>query len=300
MGGHPVHPTLPLLARAGTDPSTRLLLVDGHNLLWGATFGFPAPIYSRDKTRLLTGLFAFFALLRVAIRDDVPGGAPEVIVVFDGEHGAAIRQQAHDGYKASRSGDEAALAPLRFLPDVKRGLDTCGIAWIELEHAEADDAIATLVQATPGSRQVIIMSRDQDYYQLVTNHVVVLNTRFRAGHKLVTPAEVYARHRVTPAQWADFRALSGDPADEIPGVQGIGAKTAADLLAGGLTLDDLPASGRLATGRGRTVAQQYDLALKWRNMIRLNTDLELPRLPTGAASPDLPRPADVVEQLGLW
>ncbi|MGH3884999.1 MAG: hypothetical protein ACRDSZ_00245 [Pseudonocardiaceae bacterium] len=54
-----------------------LLLVDGHNLLWSASFGFPAPIYSRDKTRLLTGLFAFFALLRVAIRDNVPDAAPE-------------------------------------------------------------------------------------------------------------------------------------------------------------------------------------------------------------------------------
>lgn len=56
----------------GTGGHVQLLLVDGHNLLWGATFGLPAPIYSRDKTRLLTGLFAFFALLRVTIRDDVP------------------------------------------------------------------------------------------------------------------------------------------------------------------------------------------------------------------------------------
>ncbi|MGH3631341.1 MAG: DUF6879 family protein [Sciscionella sp.] len=55
--------------------------------------GFPAPIYSRDKTRLLTGLFAFFALLRVAICDDVPHGPPEVLVVFDGEHGAAGRRR---------------------------------------------------------------------------------------------------------------------------------------------------------------------------------------------------------------
>src|SRR5918998_6039140 len=60
-----------------------------------------------------------------------------------------------------------------------------------------------------------------DYYQLVTDRVVVLNTRLRAGRKLVTPQEVYTRHQVTPAQWADFRALAGDAADEIPGVQGI-------------------------------------------------------------------------------
>ncbi|MGH3822026.1 MAG: 5'-3' exonuclease [Pseudonocardiaceae bacterium] len=293
-------PPLPMPTLNGTGGQVPLLLVDGHNLLWGATFGFPAPIYSRDKTRLLTGLFAFFALLRVAIRDDVPGAAPEVIVVFDGEYGAVSRQQTHDGYKASRPIDDQALAPLQFLPDVKRGLDHCGIAWIELEYAEADDVIATVVHATTAPRPVIIMSRDRDYYQLITDRVVVLNTRFRAGRKLVTPHEVYARHQVMPAQWADYRALAGDPADEIPGVRGIGAKTAAALLDGGLTLDDLPCSGRLATGRARAVAEQFELALKWRDMIRLNTGLELSRWPAGHASPPLPRPADVVEQLCLW
>lgn len=305
MGGLP-H-TQPMLPLPTPDPDTShgddpppLLLVDGHNLLWGATFGFPAPIYSRDKTRLLTGLFAFFALLRVAIRDDVPGGGPEVLVVFDGEHGGATRKETHEGYKASRPTDDAALAPLKFLADVKRGLDNRGIAWIEIDHAEADDVIATLVETTPPPRQVIVMSRDKDYYQLITDRTVVLNTKFRAGRRLVTPAEVYARHQVTPAQWADFRALAGDPADEIPGVPGIGAKTAAILLAGNLTLDHLPDSGRLRVGRARAVAQHFDLALKWRAMIRLNPALELPHWPSGNPSAPLPRPADVVEELGLW
>ncbi len=236
----------------------------------------------------------------MAIRDDVPGAGPEVIVVFDGEHGAAGRQQTHEGYKASRPTDDQARLPLTFLPDVKRGLDHCGIAWIELEYAEADDVIATVVHATAAPRPVIIMSLDKDYYQLITDRVVVLNTRFRAGRKLMTPDEVYRRHQVTPAQWADYRALVGDPADEIPGVRGIGAKTAATLLDGGLTLDELPSSGRLATGRAQAVAEQFEVALKWRDMIRLNTGLELSRWPTGDTSPPLPRPADVVEQLSLW
>jgi DNA polymerase-1 len=300
MGQGSIQPTLPVPTLGDTGGQVPLLLVDGHNLLWGATFGFPAPIYSRDKTRLLTGLFAFFALLRVAIREDLPGVGPEVIVVFDGEHGAVSRQQVHEGYKASRPADDQALLPLQFLPDVKRGLDHCGITWIELEYAEADDVIATVVHTTTAPRPVIIMSRDKDYYQLITNRVVVLNTRFRAGRKLVTPDEVYRRHQVTPAQWADYRALAGDLADEIPGVHGIGAKTAATLLDGGLTLDDLPSSGRLATGRAQAVAHQFELALKWRDMIRLNAGLDLSRWPTGETSPQLPRPADLVEQLGLW
>jgi len=275
-----------------------LLLVDGHNLLWGATFGFPAEIRSRDKTRLLTGLFGFFALLRVAIREDLPA-PPEVIVVFDGQYGATGRQQADPSYKAQRPAGDAALAPILFLPDVKRGLDACAITWTEISHAEADDLIAALV-ATSGRRRILIMSRDKDFYQLITGSVTVLNTKMRSGHRHIDPAAVYARHQVTPAQWPDYRALTGDPADNIPGVRGIGHKTAAALLAGGLTLDDLPASGRLDAGRGRTVRDQYALALKYRDMIRLDPRITLPAAPAGHASPPLPRPADIVEALGLW
>ncbi len=284
-----------------SNPVPPLLLVDGHNLLWGATFGFPAAVLSRDKTRNLTGLFAFFALLRVAVRDEVPAGPPEVIVVFDGQFGSAGRQAADAGYKAQRPADEAALAPIQFLPDVKQGLDTCRIAWVEIEHAEADDVIATLVAATPSPRPVLIMSRDQDYYQLVDDsRIRVLNTKNRAGNRLIDAAAVHRRYGVTPAQWPDFRALAGDPADNIPGVRGIGATTAANLLAGGLTLDELLDSGRLAGGRGRAVLDQWDNVLKWRDMIRLRTNLVLPRRPHGTASRGLPAPRDVVEQLGRW
>src|SRR5438445_8210773 len=94
-----------------------LLLVDGHNLLWRGAFGFPAPVRSRDKTRDLTAEFAFFALLGVAIRKEIPD-PPEVLVVFDGEHGASERQHADASYKANRVLDAAALKPLRAIPHV--------------------------------------------------------------------------------------------------------------------------------------------------------------------------------------
>ncbi|GIG57174.1 hypothetical protein Lfu02_15460 [Longispora fulva] len=298
-----LQPALPIPMPATNMPGgPPLLLVDGHHLLYGGTFGFPAAVYSADRTRLLTGTFAFFALLRVAINKEVPGGSPEVIVAFDGENGGASRKEEHPGYKASRPTDEASLLPLTFLPDVYRGLDAHGIARVELDHAEADDVIATLVHATPAPRQVIIMSGDRDYYQLITTdgRVRVLNPRFRDGQRLVDEAAVLERHGVTPAQWADFRALMGDPADEIPGVHGIGAKTAATLLAGGLTLEDLRDSGRLESGRARRVAEQFETALKWRDMIRLTVDMDLPIAPTGMASDPLPTPREVLERLELW
>lgn len=278
--------------------SCPLLLVDGHNLLWRATFGFPAPVYSRDKQRTLTGLFGFFALLRVAVRDnfEMP---PEIVVVFDGEFGSTDRRDTDAGYKAQRPEDDQALAPIRFLPDVKRGLDATGLAWIELERAEADDVIAALVRVA-ASRPVVIMSGDRDYYQLVNSHVTVLNTAMRQGHRHIGPEQVFSKYGVTPAQWADFRALAGDPADNIPGVPGIGAKTAAALLADGATLDTLPSTGRLATGRGRAVAAHLDLARKYRAMIALDREIAVPVAPTGAVTAELPSARHVLERIDAW
>ena len=101
--------------------------------------------------------------------------------------------------------------------------------------AEAGDVIATPAASCP-SRDVLISSMDQDYYQLLRDagpghgSVRVLNTARRAGSRLADPAEVRAKHGVDPAQFADYRALAGDQADNIPGVAGVGAKTAAALL----------------------------------------------------------------------
>lgn len=279
-----------------------LLLVDGHNLLWRAAFGFPAEIRSHDKSRDITAAFGFFALLRVAIREEMPT-ACEVIVVFDGEHGAAERQHADADYKATRVLDDGARKALEAIPVVQRGLDLYGITWIEIDTAEADDVIATLTAHTRRGhpqRHSWIFSTDRDYYQLLDHQVRVLNTAMHPGKRHIGPAEVEARYAVYPAQWPCFRALTGDPADNIPGVRGIGATTAARLLANGLTLEDLPGSGRLFGPKGRAIHQQWQRILAWRDLIRLRTDLALPRWPTDKPSPELPSPAEVVEKLELW
>lgn len=275
-----------------------LLLVDGHNLVFRATFGFPAPIYSRDKTRQLTGVFGFFALLRVALRDEVPT-PPEVLVVFDGQDGSAERKQADADYKGQRPTDAQALKPILALPDIKRGLDAYGIGWIEVDDAEADDVITTLVHLTP-TRTRLIMSADRDFYQILSPQVTVLNTAMHPGKRHIGPGQVHARYRVTPAQWPCFRALCGDVADNIPGVHGIGERTAAALLEGGLTLEDLPTSGRLTGTKGRRILDSFDQVLAWRALIKTRTDIALPHHPHGQPSPTLPKPADVVEKLELW
>ena len=154
---------------------------------------------------------------------------------------------------------------------------------------------------------MLIASVDQDYYQLLRDagpgrgSVRVLSTARRAGSRLAGPAEVRARHGVDPAQFADYRALAGDTSDNIPGVRGIGTKTAAALLDGGLTLDDLPASGRLADRKGAAITSAWQQVLAWRDMIRMNNQVPVPaRAVSGLATTPLPRPAEVIEKLGLW
>jgi DNA polymerase-1 len=283
-----------------------LLLVDGHNLLFRACFGTPAQIFSRDAAdrQDITTQFMFFALLRKGINDEL-GCWPEVIVVFDGEDGSAARREADPGYKAARPVGPQALQPILALPDVKAGLDAFGITWIEIGDAEADDVIATLTAAQPGGG-VLILSMDQDYYQLLRDEgpagpaVSVLNTAMRPGSRLVGPAEVTARYGIVPGQYPDFRALCGDASDNIPGVRGVGAKTAAALLSGGLTLDDLPASGRLAGGKGAAIRTAWPQVMTWRSMIRMRTDLQLPAMPAGTATVPLPIAGEVISRLGLW
>ncbi|MET8683619.1 5'-3' exonuclease H3TH domain-containing protein [Streptomyces sp. NPDC004732] len=277
-----------------------LFLVDGFNVLWRGHFGFPAPIYSRDKQRNLTGLFAFFALLRVTLRDDLDTGPAEVCVVLDGEHGSAERKEADAGYKANREETPAALEPLQFLAPMKEALTAYGIAWVEIDDAEADDVVGTLVNRYP-DRTIRIMSADQDYYQLLQGERVrIINRARHAAKRIITDTEVHERYGVTPAQWPDYRALTGDKSDNMPGVKGIGAKTAAGLLADGLTLDDLASSGRLAGTKGAAVEAAWQDVLRWRALSRMRLDVPITWQATGRPSPALPKPADVIEKLGMW
>jgi DNA polymerase I len=267
-----------------------LLLVDGHNLLWRAWYGFPARIRSRDKTRDVTGVFGFFALLRVAVRE-LPD-PPEVVVVFDGENAWDERSAIEPSYKAHRPTDADAMAPIRSLADVIRGLDALDLVHVCVDTAEADDIIATIRSRCP-LRDVWIMSTDRDFYQLLDARTKILNTARRPGHRVIDHQEIQTRFGVTPIQWCDRTALVGDPSDGIPGIKGIGPITAARLLADGLTLEDLATSDRLS-------ASLPDL-LRWKHLLQMRTDQPLPAdLLTCSPSPPLPPAPAVLDKLNLW
>jgi DNA polymerase-1 len=272
-----------------------LFLIDGHQLLYRAWFGFPARILSKDKTRDLTGVFGFLALARKAHL--LHGEGHELIVVFDGENGSASRNATDPAYKANRV--NADHTPIRSLAAVKNVLAVAGVAWIELDTEEADDVLATLAaHAASTRRPVTCFSGDRDLYQLLDHPDATVLTPNRTR---ITAAQIYQRFQVLPRQWPDYRALTGDPADNIPGIPGIGPKTAATLLADGWHLDDLPGSARIQNHRARTIVHHWDRLRGWRELIRLRTTVALPRdCLTGTPTACLPRAAQLLDAVGLW
>jgi len=278
-----------------------LLLVDGHNLLWRAWFGFPARIHSRDKRRDLTGVFGFFALLRVAVRE-LPG-PPEIAVVFDGEHAWDTRTRLDPAYKAHRRTDADAMAPIRALADVTRGLELLAIRQVCIDTAEADDVIATLARRSrrPHRREVWIMSTDRDFYQLVDPWTRILNTARHPGHRIIDHSAIERRHGVRADRWCDRVSLVGDPSDGIRGVYGVGPITAARLLAGHLAVEQLPGSGRLTGAVGARIRREFPNVLRCKQLARLRSDIAVPqRILTGHPNATLPPAPAVLDRLDLW
>ncbi|MFG2836003.1 5'-3' exonuclease H3TH domain-containing protein [Streptomyces zaomyceticus] len=271
-----------------------LLLVDGHYLLHRAWYGFAARITSRDKASDRTGVFGFTALLRKAQVQHADGF--EIFVVFDSENGSEARAGQDSDYKAQRPAPEPGL--IESLALVKRALDHTGVRWIEQDGCEADDVIATLAtSARAEGRAVDIMTTDKDYLQLLADPSVrLLNTGFAMERRYTAGEHILPRYGVLAEQWPDFRALMGDPADNIGGVRGIGAKTAARLLADGRRLENIPADELRPAWTA-----QWQQVLCWREMIKLDTKTDLPDdLLTATPTAPLPTAAHVLEALDLW
>ncbi|MBB5159293.1 5'-3' exonuclease [Saccharopolyspora phatthalungensis] len=239
-------------------------------------------------------MFGFFARVRAGARS--LEDAPEIIVVFDGQEGAADRRTLMPGYKPPVAGDEEVFADL---PLLYKGLELLDIPCAEYPCREADDIIASFIAANPG-REHVIMSTDKDFYQLLSNQVSALNTQRRADRRRIDADEVYDTYAVTPHQWCDYRALTGDKSDNIPGVRGIGPKTASRLLADGAHLEDLAGLDRLTGRTGTLIRECWDDLLLWRTLIQLRTDIPLPAV-TSPGAPTTPFAApEIVGELGLW
>lgn len=273
-----------------------LVVVDGHNLLFRAAFGFPTPIKSRSGVDR-TAIFGFFAIARKAALEI---GDAEWVVFFDGLQGTSSRLAEHEEYKAQRVLKDPTI--FTAMPDIKAGLDTLQIRWIEQETCEADDLISTLVtDEAQKSRDIYIMSTDKDFYQLVSQTTRILNTARKREQWIIQHEDILTQFGIAPAQWCDFRALTGDPSDNIKGIAGIGPRTAARLLADGLQLEELMTSGRLSKALEAKVLESWEKIQLNRRLLKMRyiTDPLLSTLTTGTIT-SWPPAKDVLKQLQLW
>lgn len=213
----------------------RLLLIDGNSLLYRAYHALP-PLTDRQG-QPANAVFGFANMIIKAIGEIKP---THIACAFD-TAAPTFRHIEFEKYKAQRPPPPPDLYPQ--LPKVKAVLDAFGIKYFEEEGFEADDLIATIAskcQISSFKFQVIILSGDRDVLQLVNGNVKVQAPGWNLKETTLYGAkEVKEKFGLEPYQIVDYKSLIGDPSDNVPGIAGIGPKTASQLLSKYHTLENL-------------------------------------------------------------
>jgi DNA polymerase-1 len=210
----------------------RLFLIDGSSYVFRAFYAIGQ--LSTSKGFPTNAIFGFTSMLLRVLREMNP---EYVAVIFDAK-GPTFRDEIYSDYKANRPAMPQGLEPQ--IPYIKRIIEAYNIPVIEKEGYEADDVIGTIAKETAKQRvDVIIVTGDKDMLQLVDEHIRTLDTM---KNRSFGPREVVERYGVAPGEITDVMALMGDSIDNIPGVPGIGEKTAVALISEYKTLENLLAN----------------------------------------------------------
>ena len=202
------------------------MALDGNSLAYRAFYALPEDM-ANASGQVTNAVYGFTTMLLTLMRDHKPDG---VVVVFDRPE-PTFRHDAIPEYKAQR--DKAPEILIQQLGMIRELLDVLGIVWWEKAGFEGDDLIATVAEhAEKAGNDLIVVTGDRDSYQLVRDpHIRVLyNKRGVSDYALYNEAGIFERTGVTPAQYADYAALRGDPSDNLAGIPGVGEKTAAKLI----------------------------------------------------------------------
>ena len=211
--------------KAGDDKPT-LMLLDGNSLAYRAFYALPAENFKTQSGLTTNAVYGFTAMLINLLRDESP---THVAAAFDVSR-QTFRSERYPEYKANRS---STPDEFRGQIDVtKEVLAALGITVLAEPGFEADDLIATLTtQAEKEGYQVLVVTGDRDSLQLVSDDVTVLYPRKGVSELTrFTPAAVVEKYGLTPEQYPDFAALRGDPSDNLPGIPGVGEKTASKWI----------------------------------------------------------------------
>ena len=203
-----------------------LVLIDGNSLTYRAFFALPTDM-STASGQVTNAVFGFTSMFINMVKEQQPDG---VLVAFDRPE-PTFRHDADPEYKAQRQAAPDILRQQMGL--VRELLVALGVASIDLAGWEADDLLATVAErAVEAGHQVIIVTGDRDAYQLVRDPGVrvLYNRRGVSDYVMYDEAGIAEKTGVTPAQYPEYASLRGDPSDNLPGVPGVGEKTAAKLI----------------------------------------------------------------------
>ncbi len=250
-----------------------LLLLDGHSLAYRAFFALPVENFSTTTGQPTNAVYGFTAMLINVLRDEKPD---HIAVAFDRSE-PTFRHEQYVEYKANRRETPADFTgQLSLIYEV---LGALGIPQLSAAGYEADDVIATLAtQAAANGMNVLIVTGDRDTLQLVNDSVTVLMTRRGISDMTrFTPAAVTEKYGLTPAQYPDFAALRGDPSDNLPGIPGVGEKTAAKWITEFGSLDALvDRVGEVKGKVGDSLREHLGSVLRNRQLTELDRAVPLP------------------------
>jgi len=254
----------------------RLLLLDGHSLAYRAFFALPVENFSTTTGQHTNAVYGFTSMLINVMRDEEP---THIAVAFDKSR-QTFRLDEYPEYKAKRN-----KTPDEFksqLPLIQEVLDALHIEHLELEGYEADDIIATLTtQAVDAGFDVLILTGDRDSLQLVSETSTVLYP-MRGVSELarMTPAAVEAKYAVPPHRYPEIAALVGEDSDNLPGIPGVGPKTAAKWINQYDGLDNVITHADQIKGKaGDGLRAHLGDVIRNRRLNRLVVDLPLPVAP---------------------
>lgn len=250
----------------------KVMALDGNSLAYRAFYALPEDM-ANASGQSTNAVYGFTTMLLNLAKEHSPDA---ILVVFDRPE-PTFRHVAIPEYKAQR--EKAPDTLFQQLGLIRELLNDMGITWMELAGFEGDDLIATVAtKASAQGHDVIIVTGDRDSYQLVHDpHVRVLyNKRGVSDYALYDEAGILERTGVTPAQYADYAALRGDPSDNLDGVPGVGEKTAAKLITQYGDLPTVLANAEAQTPKLRSNLEEHgERVLRNAEMMLLRRDVPI-------------------------
>jgi len=247
----------------------RLMLLDSASLYFRAFYGVPDTVRAPDGTPV-NAVRGFLDIITRLITTYEP---THLVACWDDDWRPQWRVDLIPTYKTHRVAEVTAVGPdVEVVPDplevqvpiIRRTLDALGIPIVGAAEHEADDVIGSL--ATQATLPVDIVTGDRDLFQLVDDASgvrVIYTARGMSNLEIVTDAAVVAKYRVLPSQYADFATLRGDSSDGLPGVAGIGEKTAATLLAAHGDLVGIIAAAEAGEGVSAGIRSKIEAGLPY-------------------------------------